>query len=139
MQINSHLNFNGNCADAMAFYEGVFKTKVAFKMTYGESPMSSQMPPAMQDKILHASMKLGNNQLMAADCPPERYQKPQGIVVSISVDTVEEGKRIFDALADGGSVVMPYEETFWAKGFGMPTDKFGIPWMVNCEKPMPQQ
>lgn len=90
-----------------------------------------------QDKIMHASMSLGNTMLMGADAPPGRFQKAQGIVVSINVDTPQDADRVFKALSEGGSVQMPIAETFWAKRFGMATDKFGIPWMVNCSKPMP--
>jgi PhnB protein len=136
MQLSSHLGFNGNCEEAMKFYAKTFGGTVMFKMTWGESPMSDQVQADFQDKIMHMSVKVGNSTVMGADSPPGRHQKAQGIMESIAVEELEDAKRIFNALAEGGSVQMPFAETFWAKGFGMATDKYGIPWMVNCEKPM---
>jgi PhnB protein len=136
MQLSTHLNFNGNCDEAMNFYAKTFGGTVNFKMTWGESPMCDQAGPEFNDKIMHQSIKVGNTILMGADTPPERFQKAQGIVVSIATDTPEEADRVFNALTNGGSIEMPIQETFWAQRFGMATDRFGIPWMVNCEKPM---
>ena len=136
MNFSTHLGFDGNCDEAMKFYEKTFGGKIDFKMTWRESPMADQVGPDFQDKIMHESMSLGNTMLMASDSPPGRFQKAQGIVVSINVETQEDADRVFKALAEGGSVQMPIAETFWAKRFGMATDKFGIPWMVNCSKPM---
>ncbi len=136
MNLSSHLGFNGNCEEAMKFYESTFGGKINFKMTWAESPMCDQVGEDFQDKIMHMSLKVGDTIVMGADAPPGRYQKPLGIVVSIAVGEVEKAEQIFKALAEGGSVQMPFQETFWAKGFGMLTDRFAIPWMVNCEKPM---
>jgi len=136
MNLSSHLGFNGNCGEAMKFYESTFGGTINFKMTWAESPMCDQVGEDFQDKIMHMSLKVGDTIVMGADTPPGRYQKPQGIVVSVAVAEVEEAERVFNALAEGGSVQMPFQETFWAKGFGMATDRFAIPWMVNCEKPM---
>lgn len=135
-KLSTHLNFNGNCLDAMKFYEQATGGKIQFKMTYGESPMPC--PEGFSDKIMHASILIGGDVLMGADAPPDRYKTPQGITVSISNSDLDTAKKIFDALSEGGTAIMPFQETFWAKGFGMVTDKFGIPWMVNCEKPMNQ-
>jgi PhnB protein len=74
--------------------------------------------------------------LMGSDAPPDRYQKTQGTTVALGVDSAEEAERIFHALAENGTVTMPISETFWAVRFGMLNDQFGIPWMINCEKPM---
>jgi len=136
MQLSSHLGFNGNCEEAMNFYAKTFGGTVVFKMTWKESPMCDQVGADFQGKIMHMAVKVGNSTVMGADAPPGRHQKAQGIVESIAVEDLDDAKRIFDVLAEGGSVQMPFQETFWAKGFGMATDKYGIPWMVNCEKPM---
>jgi PhnB protein len=136
MTLSSHLGFDGNCAEAMTFYAETFGGTVMFKMTWKESPMADQVQADFQDKIMHMSIKVGITTLMGADSPPGRHQKAQGIMESIAVEDLDDAKRIFDTLAEGGSVQMPFAETFWAKGFGMATDKYGIPWMVNCEKPM---
>ena len=133
MQVTPYLNFNGQCKEAFEFYEKVLGGKIGSMMTYGGSPMGGEMPPEMNDRVMHAHMLIGDQVLMASDSPPEYYQKPQGLFVSLHFKDEAEGKRIFDDLAEGGNVTMPFEKTFWASGFGMLTDRYGIPWMVNCE------
>jgi PhnB protein len=82
---------------------------------------------------MHAALNVGDQVLMGADAPPGRYQQPKGTNVSIHVKDLAEGERIFKALAENGTVTMPFEKTFWSPGFGMCVDQFGIPWMVNTE------
>jgi len=135
MQSNPYLNFNGQCDAAFKFYEKCLVGKIAFKMTYGESPMAKETPPERHNRILHARLIVGNAVIMGSDTPPECYQKPQGFSVSINVEKPEEAERVFTALSEKGSVGMPITETFWALRFGMLVDQFGIPWMINCEKP----
>jgi len=132
MNINAYLNFDGRCAAAIKFYEEALGAKVLFKQTWGESPMAKDMPPQMQGHIMHATLAIGEGTLMCADSPPEQYKKPAGIALSVHAKDKAEGERIFNALAKGGTVTMPYSETFWSPGFGMCTDSFGIPWMVNA-------
>ncbi len=136
MVLSTHLNFNGNCEEAMKFYATTFDGAVQFKMTWAESPMKDQVGAGWQDKIMHMSITVGRTSLMGADSPPGRFEAAKGTVVSIAVDTPEDADRVFAALEQGGTTLMPIMETFWAKRFGMTTDRFGIPWMVNCEKPM---
>jgi PhnB protein len=136
MKLSTHLGFNGNCDEAMKFYATTFGGTINFTMTWAESPMCDQVGPEFQDKIMHQSLTVGGTLLMGADAPPGRFQTAQGIVVSIAVDTPEDADRVFAALSEGGNITMPIQETFWARRFGMCTDRFGIPWMVNCEKPM---
>ena len=133
MQMHPYLNFNGQCAEAFRFYEQVFGGKIEMMMTYGDSPMAAEMPPETHGHVMHARLVAGDGVLMGADGPPEYFEKPQGIHVSVHVEDPEKGKRIFDELAAGGQVTMPFEKTFWARGFGMLVDRFGIPWMLNCE------
>jgi PhnB protein len=93
------------------------------------------VPPGFGDRIMHARLVVGDQVLMASDSPPEMYQKPQGVHVSLHVDEPANAARIFQALSEDGTVTMPFEKTFWAAGgFGMCVDRFGTPWMVNCEK-----
>lgn len=134
MLINPYLNFNGQCDAALKFYEQSLGAKVVFKMTYGESPMAKDMPPELQNNILHARFLVGNNVLMASDSPPGRYEAPKGLTISLNIDSVEEAERVFGALSEKAEICMPIQETFWALRFGMLTDQFGIPWMINCEK-----
>lgn len=135
MHINTHLNFNGNCAEAFKFYEQVLGGQIVFSMTWGEMPGADQFPAATHDRIMHINLKVGEQSIMGADSPPDRYQAPQGMNVSVHVKDVAEGERIFKALSEGGNVTMPFEQTFWSPGFGMCVDRFGIPWMVNTEAP----
>ena len=93
------------------------------------------MPSEWRKKILHARLTVGDQALMGSDAPPERYDKPQGFSVSLNVDKPAEAERIFRALSENGKVQMPLEQTFWAVRFGMCVDRFGTPWMVNCEQP----
>ena len=138
MYLSSHLAFDGTCDEAMNFYANLFEGKVNFKMTWGESPMSSQVDADFQDKIMHMSITVGQTSIMGADSPKGRHKTAQGIVESITDSDLAKAENIFKALSEGGSVQMAFAETFWAKGFGMCTDRFGIPWMVNCEKAMNQ-
>src|SRR5665213_731753 len=100
MNISTHLSFDGNCDEAMKFYEATFGGKIEFKMTWAESPMCDQVGDDFQDKIMHQSLKVGNAIVMGADAPPGRYQKPQGIVVSIAVAEVEKAEQVFKVLAE---------------------------------------
>jgi PhnB protein len=102
-------------------------------MTWGESPMAKDCPPETHGRIMHSTLAVGDSQLMCADSPPDRYQQPTGINVSLHVKDKAEGERLFKALSAGGNVTMPFEQTFWSAGFGMCVDRFGIPWMINTE------
>jgi len=133
MHLNPYLLFNGNCAEAFKFYGETLGGKIEFMMTFNGSPAAEHAPPEWGDKIMHATLVIGDQRLMASDAPPGQYAQPQGISVSISLNDRDKGERIFNALAQGGTTIMPFAKTFWAAGFGMCTDRFGIPWMVNCE------
>jgi PhnB protein len=98
--------------------------------------MGDQVAANEKDLVVHARFAAGDNLIMGSDASGGRYNKPQGYAVNIGVDTPEEAERIFAALSDGGNIGMPIQETFWARRFGMVTDRFGTHWMVNCEKPM---
>ncbi len=137
MQLNPYLVFNGQCKEAFEFYERVLGGKIETMQTHGESPMAGQVPPEWKDKILHVHMSVGDRVLMGSDSPPQHYEKPQGFSVSLSVDDPADADRIFNTLAEKGSVRMPIQETFWASRFGMAVDQFGIPWIVNCERATP--
>ena len=133
MQFSPYLLFNGDCAEAFKFYEQTLGGKIDALMPYAGSPSAEHAPPEWQDKILHASMTIDGQMIMASDAPPGHYSKPQGISVSIALKDRDKGEQIFNKLAEGGTTQMPFQKTFWASGFGMCVDRFGIPWMVNCE------
>ena len=129
--ISAYLFFDGTCADAMRFYERTFGGKLDL-MTGASSPVADQIPPGTADRILHARLVFDGGTLMASDwIAGQPYEKMQGFSLSLIYPTTAEAKRIFDILADGGKVTMPFEKTFWAESFGMLVDRFGTPWMVN--------
>jgi PhnB protein len=131
----TYLNFNGDCAKAFRFYERCFGGRIEFLQTFGESPMKDSVQPDQYGLVMHVTLKVEGGTLMGSDATPDRYEAPQGIYVSIAPKTFADGERIFNELSAGGNVEMPFQETFWSVGFGMATDRFGIPWMVNCEVP----
>ena len=138
MNMSVHLNFNGNCRDAFALYQKVFATKPDMLMTYGEGPAGARVPPEWKDKVMHTSIPLGGGMLMGCDTPPDRSTPLGGFQVSVGTSDQAEVKRIFNALAEGGSIQMPLDKTFWSPLFGMCTDKFGVAWMVGAPGESPQ-
>src|SRR6266568_2487843 len=128
MQLTPYLQFDGQCAAAFKFYEENLGGTVIAMIKHGESPMAAQTPHDWHDRIMHARMQIGDHLLMASDAPPEHYRHPQGFHVVLGPVQPEEAERIFAVLADGGTVQMPIQETFWAHRFGMVVDRFGIPW-----------
>jgi PhnB protein len=133
-----YLTFNGNAADALAFYAACLGGKVTFSMTFGASPMACDVPAEAHDKIMHATLEARGHKLMAADAPRGTpFDGYKGFALSVPSNDAKEGEKIFNALAAGGTVTMPFQATFWAAGFGMVVDRFGVPWMVNCEGPAP--
>ncbi|HEV2561822.1 MAG TPA: VOC family protein [Rhizomicrobium sp.] len=135
MQINPYLNFNGNCEEAFKFYEKTLGGKIVMMMPHEGTPAEAHVPAEWRKKIMHARMMLGDTPLMGSDAPPGNYEAPKGFSVSYSVEKPADADRVFKALSENGNVRMPIAETFWAQRFGMVTDRFGIPWMINCEKP----
>jgi PhnB protein len=134
MKINPYLSFDGQCEAAFRFYEQCLGGRIVALITFGETPMAEQCAPALRGKIAHARLVVGDQVLMGGDPPPEHFEKPKGFSVTINVDEPDEAERVFHALAEGGTVNMPIQKTFWALRFGMLVDKFGTPWMINCEE-----
>jgi PhnB protein len=133
MEVNPYLNFNGNCEEAFNFYAKTFGGKILFKVTHGETP-EGHRNPELKDKIMHATLQVGDRVIMGSDAPQQYYSKPQGVYVSLNIKEVAESERVYNALAENANKVeLPLQETFWAERFGMLTDRYGIPWMINCE------
>jgi len=132
MQLHTYLNFNGDCEAAFNFYARCLGGKIEFKMTHKESPMAQQTPPDWQDKIMHMRINIDGQVLMGSDSSV-RLSRSRRFQVSINLTDAAQAERIFTALQEGGTVRMPLQETFWALRFGMLTDRYGTPWMVNCE------
>ena len=134
MQLSPYLSFSGQCAEAFKFYQECLGGELNMH-THGDSPMKDEVPPGWGDKIMHARLAFDGNALMGCDAPPQYFAKPQGITVSLSLPDPAAAERVFKALADQGTISMPFGKTFWSAGFGMLTDRFGTPWMVNTEPP----
>jgi PhnB protein len=133
MKFNCYLLFDGNCEEAFNFYQKTLGGEIKTMMKHEGTPAAKGVPVEWLDKILHACLEVGDTLLMASDAPPGRFLKPQGFSVNIAVKSVAEAERVYRALAEGGAEIMPIQQTFWSARFGMCTDRFGIPWMVNCD------
>ncbi len=133
MQMTPYLSFNGQCEEAFKFYERCLGGRLGTIFRYAETPLAARVPDNWQDKVMHSSLRLGDQMLMGGDLAPDRYVEPKGFQLSLQIGSAAEAERVFDALAEGGQIVLPLEKTFWAARFGMVVDRFGIPWLVNCE------
>lgn len=134
MHVNTYLTFDGQCEAAFKFYERCLGGKIEAMMPHTGTPAEQHAPAEWKNKILHARMVVNGDVLMGSDAPPDRYQTPRGFSVSLQLKDIGEAERIFAALSENGKVQMPLQQTFWAARFGMFTDRFGIPWMVNCDQ-----
>ena len=133
MQMNPYLTFNGQCEAAFKFYEKCLGGKIEAMLPHKGTPAEAHTPPEWHDKIMHARLNVYGEVLMGSDAPPDHYKEPKGFSVSLQLKDPAESERIFNALAEGGKVGMPLQQTFWATRFGMLVDRFGIPWMINCD------
>ncbi|MBB5015930.1 VOC family protein [Rehaibacterium terrae] len=136
MLIQPYLFFNGNCRQAFDFYRDALGAEYETLMRYRDSPEPPPpecAPPGWEDKVMHASLRIGSLRLMGSDDGSGQTARPQGFSLSLSVPDADAADRVFAALADGGSVIMPLGETFWSPRFGMLTDRFGVGWMIGVE------
>jgi len=132
MKMQTYVNFAGTCAEAFRFYEQHLGGTIGMMMTHGESPDQSRVKPEWKDKVLHARISMGETVLMGADIPDAQPMRSAYLSLSVTSDT--EAERIFSALANGGEVFMPLQETFFASRFGQLRDRFGINWMILHER-----
>jgi PhnB protein len=133
MRMNPYLSFNGDCEAAFTFYQEHLGAEPGPLFRYGGSPMASDVPPDWPDKIMHASLTIGGLVLMGGDVAPDTYEAPNGFSLSLQIESRGEARRVYHALAEDGTVMMPLEPSFWAVLFGMVIDRFGVPWLINCE------
>jgi len=133
MQMSPYLSFKGDCEAAFKFYAQSLGAQLGSMHRYGGSPMAGDVPADWSDKVMHASVTLGGLELMGGDVAPDRYEAPKGFSLSLQIKSAPEAERIFPQLAEGGRVLVPLAKTFWAERFGMVIDRFGVPWMINCE------
>lgn len=131
-EMNIHLSFPGNCREAMTFYQEVTGGLLEALIPYRDTPAAAEVPADMADQIVHASLNIRGRRLMGADMAcGGGEQAMQGSAVHLEFSSLEQATAVFDQLQQGGQVFMPFAETFWAKGFGMTTDRFGIHWMIG--------
>jgi len=136
MKLTAHVAFNGQCREAFELYERCFGGKILTLLTYGDSPMSGQVPAEFRSKILHATLTVDDNiVLFGADVLAGQYRLPQGFHLALGVPAPGEAERIFGELSQDGTIQIPLEKTFWAMLFGEVTDRFGVSWEINCEQP----
>ena len=133
MRLNTYVNFAGRCAEAFRYYETNLGATIGMMMTHGQGPAATRLPPEWKDAVLHGRVRIGDTELMGADIPDA--QPMRSAYLTLSVESDGEAERIYAALADGGKVLMPMEETFFASRFAQVQDQFGLNWMILRERP----
>jgi PhnB protein len=132
MQLDTYLFFNGDCADALALYQAAFGAEVHTLIRFRDTPDAANVAPEWQDKVMHALFSLGSTAIMVSDGQFGQPRKDYtGFTLSIAANDAASGERIFNALAEGGNVLTPWQSTFFTQGFGMVQDRFGVPWLIN--------
>lgn len=136
MKVQAYISFSGRCEEALAFYKKAVGAEITGLMRWKESPEADMKgPPGFEEKIMNAAFRIGETYLMADDGMSDKAAEFKGMTLAIEVADDAEAKRVFTAMGEGGKVTMPLMKTFWSSSFGMLTDKFGVPWMVNAEAP----
>ena len=133
MEIQAYVFFDGCCEEALSFYADKLGAELMLKMHYKDAPPDANRPadPKNDNMVMHASVKIGSSILMMSDNCMTDTVTHDGFKLSLTANDLAHGEKLFNALAEGGKVDMPWQATFWSKGFGMVTDKFGIGWMVT--------
>lgn len=133
MRVNPYLVFNGRCEEAFTFYAECLGGKIEAMLPHAGTPAEGHVPAEWREKIMHARLSVGEDVIMGSDAPPGHFEQPKGFSVTIQLTEPAEADRIFQRLSEGATVTMPIQQTFWASRFGMLVDRFGTPWMVNCQ------
>jgi len=129
-----YLFFNGNCAEAIAWYAEVFGGEIVMQMPASEMPPEFSVPEERKDWITHSTIRIGDGELMASDHITGEAKKMAGASVMMRLPTAADGKVAFEKLTEGGKIEMPWAPTFWSAGFGCVTDRYGIRWMIGCDE-----
>jgi PhnB protein len=134
MKLNPAINltFDGQCEAAFKFYERCLDGKITYMLTWGDSPMATEAPAEWRSKINHATLVVDTLTIQGSDAAPGAIVSASGYCIMLH-PTIEDAERVFTSLAEGGTIRVPFQKTFWAAGFGILTDRFGIPWGVNAE------
>jgi PhnB protein len=130
MQVEPYLFFEGRCEEALEFYRGALGAEVTALLRFKESPDPNMCQPGLEDKVMHATVRIGNTTIMVSDGMSSGNLAFQGFSLALSLTEKAEAERLFTALSDGGQVQMPLAETFWSPLFGMVADRFGVSWMI---------
>jgi PhnB protein len=130
MQVQSYLFFNGRCEEAIEFYKKTLGAKVEMLMRFKEAPGNHKCTPGTEEKVMHASLRIGDTRVMASDGMAQGKPEFKGFSLSLDAKDKTEAERLFGALSAGGQVHQPLVETFFSPSFGMVADKFGVGWMV---------
>ncbi len=130
-QFIAYLAFDGDCADAMRFYERALDGKLHALLKNGDTPAAEHVPPGNADRIMHAYLTVDGGALMAGDALVGQYEGKKGFSLTLNYESNEQAERVFAKLSEGGRVTMPMSPSFWAERFGMCVDKFGTAWIVN--------
>lgn len=136
--IEPYIFFNGRCEEAMEFYRKALGANVEFMMRHKDSPEPpppGMLPPGFENKIMHASLRIGSTRLMVSDGCSQDKASFEGFSLSLAVGSEAEADRVFTTLAEGGQVKMPLAKTFWSPRFGMLQDRFGVGWMIVVAQP----
>jgi PhnB protein len=133
MSVQPYLFFDGRCEEALEFYRNALGAEVEMLSRFKDAPEPGMAQPGMEDKVMHASFRIGESMLMASDGRCDGNPEFAGFSMAIDVPTESEAERLFNALSEGGTVKMPLEKTFWASKFGMLEDRFGVGWMVSVQ------
>lgn len=134
MKTQPYLFFDGRCEEAIEFYRTALGAEVTMQMRFKDSPDQSGCPPGSGEKIMHASFRIGDVEVLASDGDCKGKPSFQGFALALSVKSEGEARKLFEALSDGGVVQMPLTKTFFSPSFGMAADRFGVSWMVLAEK-----
>jgi PhnB protein len=135
MQVQPHVCFEGRCEEAIAFYRKALGAEVTFLIRFKEMPgphPPGAIPPGGEDKVMHASLRIGDATVLMSDGRCQGGAGFEGIQLALQVPDAATAERLFAGLADGGQVQMPIAKTFWSPAFGMVADRFGVTWMVNA-------
>lgn len=133
MQVQSYLFFDGRCEEAIEFYKKTIGAEVSMLMRWKDSPEKSGCAPGNENKVMHASLKIGETRVMASDGRCTGNPEFKGFALSLNAKNEADADRLFNGLSAGGKVMMPLGKTFFSPRFGMTTDKFGVNWMVIIE------
>ncbi|MFA5678644.1 MAG: VOC family protein [Pseudomonas sp.] len=126
-----YLTFSGNCREALQFYAEELGGTLGQIHTYRDAPDGTGTQESWLDKVMHGEVTVGDQLLMGSDAPPDAFQPPQGLYIQLYYDDLLQAEQVYNRLSDGGVTQMPFGPSFWARGFGMLIDRFGIGWMVN--------